>query len=120
MKTRPALSVSRCIALVLAGLALATPGAAQDSFGGTPPQQRQQQQPQQQPQPAPYAPPVAPAGTAPGTSFAPAAPANDALARQAQAERQDMGVAATTSLKSGGLHGPTPNQLPGGRLVTTA
>jgi rhodanese-related sulfurtransferase len=120
MNIRPATSALRCLALALTGLALAAPAAAQDSFGGAPPQQQQQQQQQQQPQPQPYAPPAAPAGTAPGTSFAPAAPANDALARQAQSERQDMGVAATTTLKSGGLHGPTPNQLPGGRLVTTA
>jgi rhodanese-related sulfurtransferase len=30
-----------------------------------------------------------------------------------------MGVPATAQLKSGGLHGPTPNQLPGGSLITT-
>jgi len=36
-----------------------------------------------------------------------------------QMERQDMGVAASAQLKSGGLHGPTPASIPGGKLITT-
>lgn len=100
---------------------LAPPVLAQDSFGGAPPQQQQQQQPHPQQQPAypqqqqpayPQQQPAYPQQQAPAQQ-------NDGLARLMQAEQQDMGVPATSQLKSGGLHGPTPNQLPGGRLVTT-
>jgi PQQ-dependent catabolism-associated CXXCW motif protein len=34
-------------------------------------------------------------------------------------EREDMGVAATKTLHSGPPHGPTPNQIPGGQVITT-
>ena len=34
-------------------------------------------------------------------------------------ERQDFGVAAQTQLRSGAMHGPTPNQIPGGQVITT-
>lgn len=108
--------MNRIRLLFLAGL-MATPALAQDSFGGAPRQpQEQPRQPQQQQQPAQY-PPQYPSQTAYPSQGA--APANDAMARLVQAERQDMGVAPTAQLKSGGLHGPTPNQLPRGRLVTT-
>lgn len=40
----------------------------------------------------------------------------DMLARW---ERQDRGVAAPSGLHDGALHGPTPNQLPGGQIITT-
>lgn len=40
----------------------------------------------------------------------------DALAEQ---ERRDMGVPATNQLHSGAMHGPTPNSIPGGQLITT-
>jgi rhodanese-related sulfurtransferase len=99
--------------LVLLTCLLAGPSLAQDSFGGAPQQQQQQAPayPQQQPAyPQQQQPPMPQQGPA---------QQNDGLARLAQAERQDMGVPATAQLKSGGLHGPTPNQLPGGRLVTT-
>ena len=109
-------------------LALAAHAGAQDSFGGAPPQQ-QQPQPQppppswQQP-PAQQQPPPSPQSQGGWGAPAPAnqgpAQGNDALARLAQMERQDMGVAPTAQLKAGGLHGPTPNAIPGGRLVTTA
>lgn len=110
-------------------LALAANAGAQDSFGGAPPQQ---QQPQPQPPPSSWQQPPAPQQQPPpspqsqGAWGAPApanqgpAQGNDALARLAQMERQDMGVAPTAQLKAGGLHGPTPNAIPGGRLVTTA
>lgn len=118
--------------IILAGLA-AVPALAQDSFGNAPQQQQPaypQQQPaypQQQPaypqqQPA-YPQQQAPAYPQPAPVYGqqPPAPAqgNEALMRLVQAERQDMGVPPTAQLKSGGLHGPTPNQLPGGKLVTT-
>jgi PQQ-dependent catabolism-associated CXXCW motif protein len=35
-------------------------------------------------------------------------------------ERQDMGVAAPRELHDGGFHGPTPHQIPGGQVITTA
>ncbi len=34
-------------------------------------------------------------------------------------ERRDMGVAATRTLHDGEMHGPTPNQIPGGQVITT-
>lgn len=34
-------------------------------------------------------------------------------------ERRDMGVGATRELHSGAMHGPTPNQIPGGQVITT-
>ena len=34
-------------------------------------------------------------------------------------ERQDMKVAAPKTLHTGGMHGPTPNTIPGGQVITT-
>jgi len=34
-------------------------------------------------------------------------------------ERQDMGVRPTRELHNGAMHGPTPNQIPGGQVITT-
>ena len=34
-------------------------------------------------------------------------------------ERRDMGVTATRTLHDGQMHGPTPNQIPGGQVITT-
>lgn len=34
-------------------------------------------------------------------------------------ERQDMGVRATSGLHNGAMHGPTPNSIPGGQVITT-
>ena len=34
-------------------------------------------------------------------------------------ERQDMGVRAPQGLHAGAMHGPTPNQIPGGQVITT-
>ncbi len=34
-------------------------------------------------------------------------------------ERRDMGVPASPALHDGGFHGPTPNQIPGGQVITT-
>lgn len=34
-------------------------------------------------------------------------------------ERQDKGVATPKGLHQGAFHGPTPNQLPGGQVITT-
>lgn len=110
------------IRLVFLACLVAAPALAQDSFGAPQPQPQPQppQYPQQaeprSPQPAQY--PQQPGPYPPRPQAGPPA-GNDALARLVQFERQDMGVAPTAQLKSGGLHGPTPNQLPGGRLVTT-
>ena len=41
------------------------------------------------------------------------------LDRMAQIERQNMGVAPTNQLHSGSMEGPTPNQIPGGQMITT-
>lgn len=102
------------LAFALACL-LASPVNAQDSFGGAP---------APRPEPAPTPPqasqaPQASWSSAPPPAAAPA-PATGAASQQDAFERQDLGVAATPRLKEGGLHGPTPNQLPGGRLVTTS
>jgi PQQ-dependent catabolism-associated CXXCW motif protein len=35
-------------------------------------------------------------------------------------ERQDMGVPLSRELHGGPFHGPTPNRIPGGQLITTA
>lgn len=34
-------------------------------------------------------------------------------------ERQDMKVSASKSLHTGSMHGPTPNSIPGGQVITT-
>lgn len=36
-----------------------------------------------------------------------------------QMERQDFGVPPTSQLHSGPMHGPTPNSIPGGQVITT-
>lgn len=41
------------------------------------------------------------------------------LDQLAEQERRDMGVPATDQLHSGAMHGPTPNSIPGGQLITT-
>ncbi len=107
---RPAAGRTRCrtAATVMAtALAMALPGAAwtQNTFG---PAQR----------PAPDAPPAP--TPSPGPSGAPAAGDPQAeLARMEPIERKDMGVPAQATLHDGPMHGPTPNSIPGGRLVTT-
>ena len=41
------------------------------------------------------------------------------LDQMAQWERQDMGVRPSPQLHTGAFHGPTPNQIPGGQVITT-
>ena len=41
------------------------------------------------------------------------------LDRLMQVERQDFGVAPTSNLHAGAMHGPTPASIPGGQVVTT-
>lgn len=102
MSTLPASAAALC----LAALFMPAAAIAQDSFGSAPaPQQRSQPQPQ--PAPQGY-----------GNSRAPVQEAAPPTASATQ-ESMDMGVAPTTQLKTGGLHGPTPNAIPGGRLLTT-
>ena len=50
-----------------------------------------------------------------------AASANDPtmLDQLAAFERQDMGVRPTDRLHSGPMHAPTPNEIPGGQVITT-
>jgi rhodanese-related sulfurtransferase len=94
----------RQFSIVLTLLLGTTTLAAQDSFGGAPA--------------APSAPaaPAAPAGRAaprpPTTAAAPAVDPNDP-------ERKDFGVAAPSTLHAGAMHGPTPNTIPGGQVITT-
>jgi PQQ-dependent catabolism-associated CXXCW motif protein len=106
----------QCRCLAVAGLALATlalPAAvwAQNSFGAAP-----RPATAAAPQPTP---PARPAHV-PGPGGAPAPDSQEAeLARMEPIERKDMGVPARATLHSGQMHGPTPNSIPGGRLVTT-
>lgn len=53
-----------------------------------------------------------------------AAPSNDPtgstdLDRLMAVERQDFGVAPTSELHTGAMHGPTPSSIPGGQVITT-
>jgi hypothetical protein len=41
------------------------------------------------------------------------------LDRMMTIEREDLGVPATRQLHHGEMHGPTPNSIPGGQIVTT-
>lgn len=80
---------------------------AQDSFGNAPA--------------APAAPgyPAAPAAPSKATTpRAPSAPASPQVDLN-DPERKDLGVAATTELHAGAMHGPTPNSIPGGQVITT-
>lgn len=47
-------------------------------------------------------------------------PAPDRLAALTDYELQDFGVPAQRSLHAGAPHGPTPTEIPGGRVITTA
>ena len=60
-----------------------------------------------------------PGGGMPGVPGA--SPTNNAAALESLVawERHDMGVKATRELHSGAMHAPTPNQLPGGQVITT-
>jgi PQQ-dependent catabolism-associated CXXCW motif protein len=44
---------------------------------------------------------------------------DDRLDQMMAQERQDMGVQPTDQLHSGEMHAPTPNQIPGGQVITT-
>lgn len=87
------------LSLLLLATVIGT-SAAQDTFGGTPAA------------PAPSTRPAPAYPAAPGTGTAPAVDPNDP-------ERKDLGVAATAELHSGAMHGPTPNSIPGGQVITT-
>ncbi|MES1161752.1 MAG: hypothetical protein ABUL50_01650, partial [Rhizobacter sp.] len=39
--------------------------------------------------------------------------------QQSAWERRDLGVGPSQGLHDGGFHGPTPNQIPGGQVITT-
>jgi rhodanese-related sulfurtransferase len=91
--------------LTLAALAtLPSSALAQDSFGGA--------KPQPQPQQGGY--PASPYGPAPAANTGGAD-----LDKLMAVERQDFGVKPTSELHSGPMHGPTPNSIPGGQVITT-
>lgn len=94
-----------CLSLGLLVIS-ASSAVAQDTFGGTP--AAPATKPQGQPAPSPYGNPAP----------APATGAAD-LDQLMAAERQDFGVKATGDLHTGVMHGPTPNSIPGGQLITT-
>lgn len=56
-------------------------------------------------------------GPGPGPGQREAGPAG--LDQLSAWERQDRGVQAPRGLHEGAFHGPTPNQLPGGQVITT-
>lgn len=88
--------------IALATLPSAAP--AQDSFGGAKPQPPPQQ------------------GGYPASPYGPGPAANTAgadLDKLMAVERQDFGVKPTSALHSGPMHGPTPNSIPGGQVITT-
>jgi PQQ-dependent catabolism-associated CXXCW motif protein len=89
----------RRLALVMALLASAGTAQAQDSFGG-----------------GGSKPPARPATE---TAPAKARPPSNVAAPQTTAERQDLGVSPTAELHNGAMHGPTPNAIPGGQVITT-
>jgi rhodanese-related sulfurtransferase len=101
-------------------LACPTLSIAQDTFGGS----RQPSQPSA-PTTAPSTRPSPPVSTVPAppgagrTVPAPARPPASTVDPKDAAELQDYGVAASTQLHDGPMHGPTPTHLPGGLVVTT-
>ncbi len=126
------------LATALCALA-AMPATAQNSFGAPAPQpqrpqqqqqpqqqsqqqpQQQQQQPQwQQPQQQQPQRPLPPSAFSqqPGQQQA-QGPRGMSPEQMTQAERQDLGVRAPAGLHTGAMHGPTPNTLPGGQVITT-
>jgi PQQ-dependent catabolism-associated CXXCW motif protein len=100
---------------------------AQDSFGGAPapqqqayPQQQgdaqQQGYPPQQGQPQQQS--YRQEQDQPQQQGYPRRGAVD-LDQMMQMERQDFGVPPTNELHTGAMHGPTPNSIPGGQVITT-
>lgn len=89
-------------------------------FGGLQPMPQQQPMPMPQPMPQPQ-----PQMPQPMPQQQPGAGDQGAqmlmmLQQMAPIETQDHGVQPTGQLHAGAMHGPTPNAIPGGRLVTTA
>lgn len=87
----------RALTLLAVLAALPAAASAQDSFGASPARPRE-------------APP------APRTDSARARPAADPASA---AELRDLGVAPRSTLHPGPMHAPTPNSIPGGRVITT-
>ena len=54
-----------------------------------------------------------------GDNGARPAPDNNSLDQLMVWEKRDMGVQPSATLHDGAMHGPTPNQIPGGQLITT-
>ena len=112
------------IALTIGLLTL--PAAAQDSFpqlqttlpGPSGQQGSPQQAPPQQQQGAVQQPGFNPQASQPGQQQPGFQPAPGG--QLADFERQDFGVPAKAELHQGPMHGKTPNQIPGGQLITTS
>jgi PQQ-dependent catabolism-associated CXXCW motif protein len=105
------LVVRAAILIVTAGLAGSV--CAQDSFSE---QTRSRPQSGQSPAQGGVAAPTGPNAPAQRATSAPAAN-SDPLT---QMEREDFGVAPKSELHAGEMHGPTPNSIPGGQVITTA
>jgi rhodanese-related sulfurtransferase len=103
------------IALALAFAVFAQPSVhAQNSFGGGSNQQpnpSSNQQPNQRSDQAPY--------QAPNRSQQPYQNPPVQSGGRASDELKDHGVAATSKLHAGEMHGPTPTSIPGGKFIAT-
>ncbi|HVF64105.1 MAG TPA: rhodanese-like domain-containing protein [Casimicrobiaceae bacterium] len=98
-------------------------GSPQGQQGYAPPPQGQQAYGQQQGQPG-YGPPRGGPGVGQpqgpqGYGGAQPGPQAGQLDQLMEWERQDMRVSPKKTLHTGAMHGPTPNQIPGGQLITT-
>ena len=95
------------IALAVAFAVFAQPSVhAQNSFGGG-----SNQQPNQRSDQAPY--------PAPNRPQQPTQNPPVQLGGRASDELKDHGVAATSKLHTGEMHGPTPTSIPGGKFIAT-
>jgi len=108
---------------VLLGLAVIASAAAQDSFND---QVRPAPAPQMSQPVTPTPPVVAPGRTGSGGNSQPAPNQHPTAGGQGPdfsgahaLESRDHGVAATTSLHTGSMHGPTPTSIPGGQTLST-
>lgn len=63
--------------------------------------------------------PSQPSGGMPGMPGMPGVGGAPSLDELMAWERQDMGVPVTQGLHDGAFHGPTPNKIPGGQVITT-
>lgn len=62
---------------------------------------------------------IPPDGFRPSPGNSPQAQGGTTLDRLVELERRDYGIAPTSELHSGEMHGPTPASIPGGQVITT-